>query len=67
MKRYKIAYRLWLELPAPNRTYQNLTVHFDCEYQLQNTIKSSRQAGYHQLNNMEEFYNTEQDATLEET
>eukprot|EP00957_Ditylum_brightwellii_P120046 9160704-Ditylum_brightwellii.AAC.1 len=59
MNQDKTAYRSWLELPPPNRTYQNLKVHFDREYQLQNTIKSSRQAGFHQLNNAEEFYETE--------
>eukprot|EP00957_Ditylum_brightwellii_P089240 6795751-Ditylum_brightwellii.AAC.1 len=66
---YETAYHNWMSLPAANRTYQNLKVHFNQDCQLQNTIKSSWQAGYHQMNNTKEA-NIEYDAaqaSLEET
>ena len=57
-----------MALPPANRTYVNLKVHFNQEYQLQNTIKTTRQAGYHQMNYVKgNEIETDSQSTLEET
>eukprot|EP00957_Ditylum_brightwellii_P008792 667209-Ditylum_brightwellii.AAC.1 len=51
--RHHDAYCTWLTQPPMNRTYANLNIHFNNEYQLQNTLnKATREAGYHQMNHV---------------
>lgn len=64
---YKTAYRNWMAQPPTNRTYANKKVHFNQESQLQNTIKTTRKAGYQQMHNAADVKLTsDTEASLEE-